>query len=108
LRGRRDSLKRIKDVAAPRYLFAIFCFVFSEIDVCCSRSAPARGAYRDRHERGAECGGREDADRRTAVFADGQVVWFWRPEAGAKSAMISKHRAGDGDNKVWLTGKSAK
>jgi hypothetical protein len=37
-------------------------FYFSEIDVHFTRSAPAQGAYRDRHERGAECGGRERAN----------------------------------------------
>jgi hypothetical protein len=35
-----------------------FSFVFSEIVIDCPHSAPTQGAYRDRHERGAECGGR--------------------------------------------------
>jgi hypothetical protein len=25
-------------------------------------------------------------DRRTALFADGEVVWSWRPDAGVKLA----------------------
>jgi hypothetical protein len=32
----------------------LFCFVFAEIDVCLSRSAPTQGAYRDRHD--TRCG----------------------------------------------------
>ena len=39
---------------------------------------------------------------------DGEVVWSWRPEAGAKFATMHSHCADDGDNKVWLTGESAK
>jgi hypothetical protein len=48
-----------------------------------------RGRTR-RHERGAECGGREGADRRTALFAYGEVVWSWRAHAGAKLSQSSK------------------
>jgi hypothetical protein len=43
-----------------------------------------------RHERGAECGGRGRADRRTARSADGKVVWSWRAHAGAKFSRGSK------------------
>ncbi len=40
--------------------------------------------------------------------ADGEVVWSWRPKAGAKFREDAQaHRAGNGDNKVWLTGESA-
>jgi len=70
-------------------------------------SDPNRGAYRDRHGRGSECGGREAAERRTAAFADGEGAWSWHPKAGAKSAAMLAHRADDGGNKVWLTGESA-
>jgi hypothetical protein len=34
------------------------------------------------------------------VVADGEVVWSWRPDAGAKSAMMFPHHADDGDNKA--------
>jgi hypothetical protein len=34
-----------------------------------------KGAYRDRHERGAGCGGRESIARRANTYADGEVVW---------------------------------
>src|SRR6516162_5894261 len=33
-------------------------FVFPKFMIDCSYSAPTQGSYRDRHERGAECGGR--------------------------------------------------
>jgi hypothetical protein len=48
---------------------------------------PARGAFRDRHERWV--GDAMDAEgvaRRAAASADGEVVWSWRPDAGVKSA----------------------
>ncbi len=44
----------------------------------------------------------------SGIGADGEVVWSWRPEAGAKVATMHSHRAGDGDNKVWFTGESSK
>ncbi|HXE06042.1 MAG TPA: hypothetical protein VN579_08655 [Bryobacteraceae bacterium] len=50
----------------------------------------------------AEASKTDDAD------ADGEVVWSWRPVAGAKLATMHAHRAGDGDNKVRLTEESAK
>jgi hypothetical protein len=39
-------------------------------------------------------------------LADGEVVWFWRSEAGAKSAMMLTRRAGDGGNQAMVTGES--
>ena len=38
--------------------------------------------------------------------ADGEVVWFWRSEAGAKSAMMLTHLAGDGGNQAMVTEES--
>jgi hypothetical protein len=38
-------------------------------------SRPGRGAYRDRHERGMGCGGREGARQTSGANADGEVVW---------------------------------
>ena len=32
------------------------------------------------------CGGRGCCDETNATSADGEVVWFWRPDAGAKLA----------------------
>ena len=40
--------------------------------------------------------------------ADGEVVWFRHPKAGAKLATMLAHRADDGDNNAWLTEESAK
>ena len=39
--------------------------------------------------------------------ADGEVVWFWRSDAGAKPVKtLSKRLAGDGGNKAWSPGRS--
>jgi hypothetical protein len=40
-----------------------------------------------------------DASRRktNGADADGEVVWSWRPLAGAKLATMLLHRADDGD-----------
>jgi len=67
-----------------------FSFVFSEIMIDCSHSAPTQGAYRDRHERGAECGGRGSCRQTSGTNADGEAVWSWRALAGAKFARSSK------------------
>jgi hypothetical protein len=41
----------------------------------------------------------------SAAIADGEIVWSWRPWAGAKSA---RRIAGDGDYEVTDTGESTK
>jgi hypothetical protein len=48
-------------------------------------SVPTRGAYRGRHERGAECGGREAPTDERHAFTDAEVVWSWRPEVWRSS-----------------------
>ena len=40
-----------------------------------------------------------------AVFADGEAVWSWRPDAGVKF-LRSKLLRGDGGKKARLTGES--
>jgi hypothetical protein len=45
-----------------------------------------------RHERAVGCGGRDGSRRRTRLVADGEVVWSWRPGAGAKCARTSSRR----------------
>ena len=46
--------------------------------------------------------------RETSVSgADGEAVWFWRPEAGVKFARTPTRRADDGVNKAVVPGKSA-
>jgi hypothetical protein len=47
-----------------------------------------RGAARDRHERGAGCDGRGSARDERGLLAYGEVVSFWRPDAGVKSCGI--------------------
>jgi hypothetical protein len=58
----------------------------------------------------AGCGGRWQRQARKRhdedVVADGEVVWFWRSEAGAKSAMMLTHRADDGGNQAMVTEES--
>src|ERR1700687_2441007 len=70
----------------------------TQIKSISSAVSSPRGAYRDRHGRGAGCGGRgsagretglqggsnglvsnQTARRRTALFADGEAVWSWHP-----------------------------
>ena len=42
----------------------------------------------------------------SASGADGEAVWFWRPEAGVKFARTPTRRADDGVNKAVVPGKS--
>jgi len=42
----------------------------------------------------------------SALFPDGEVVWFWRPDAGAKFA--GDDPVNDGGKKARFTGKSTK
>jgi len=46
--------------------------------------SPDKRGARDRHERAVGCGGRE-VRKASAHDAYGEVVWFWRPDAGVKS-----------------------
>jgi hypothetical protein len=43
------------------------------------------GAYRDRHGRGVRDAVDANALLTNGARADGEVVWFWRPDAGVKS-----------------------
>jgi hypothetical protein len=54
----------------------------------------------------AGCGGRFGDARRAQPEADGEVVWFWRSEAGAKAAKMLTRLAGDGGNQAMVTEKS--
>jgi hypothetical protein len=42
------------------------------------------------------------------LAADGEVVWFWRPDAGAKLVRSKLLLGGDGGKKARFTGKSTK
>src|SRR5258705_4722249 len=86
----------------------IFVFASPKSAAYPNRLVPLGGAYRDRHGRGAGCGGRgsirrANASRTYDAEAYGQVVWFWRPRVGVKSARRS---AGDGGNKAWSPGRA--
>jgi hypothetical protein len=62
---------------------------------------------------GAGCDGREGVGAHVArtndADADGEVVWFWRSEAGAQVRGKTLTRlAGDGGNQAMVTGESTK
>jgi hypothetical protein len=82
-------------------------FVFTEYDVCSPRSATDQGTYRDRHERGAECGGREVCRSTSGTRADGEVVWSWRPKVWRSSpSEADKLRADDGGKRDGSPGRA--
>ena len=70
-----------------------------------------RGVTADRHETwvrdAVDAGGveRVHVARTNDADADGEVVWSWRSEAGAKSA---ESFADDGGNQAMVTGESTK
>src|SRR5258705_10448339 len=73
-----------------------------------SRPGPQRGVSRSSRTLGMGCGGRGGVRRATAsrtndAEAYGQVVSFWRPNAGVKSAIGS---AGDGVKQAWSPGRA--
>jgi len=78
------------DLHRPVPLRKIICFVISESMVSWSRSATRHEGRTRRHERGAECSGREMCRKTCGAFADGEVVWSWRAHAGAKLSQCSK------------------
>jgi len=49
------------------------------------------------------CGGREGLRKTNVALADGEVVWSWRPKAGAKLCEMTRS---DGDNKAWSPGRA--
>jgi hypothetical protein len=65
---------RIENLSSPASK-NISLFPKPKSDVSMIHPVPARGAFRDRHERGAGCGGRNSIERRTMLAADGEVVW---------------------------------
>ena len=70
-----------------------------------------RGVTADRHETwvrdAMDAGGveRVHVARTNDADADGEVVWSWRSEAGAKAA---ESFADDGGNQAMVTGESTK
>jgi hypothetical protein len=64
---------------------------------------PPRGTFRDRHERW-QWDAMDAASRQTIVEVTyGEVVWSWRPDAGAKSAV---RPADDGGKKARSPGRA--
>jgi hypothetical protein len=65
-------------------------FFFSEFRICrivCTSRFDTRGVRVVTNVKRVAVDAR-GADRRAASFADGEVVWSWRADAGAKSATM--------------------
>src|SRR6266403_160113 len=90
--GPRDEFLKFRNFACQR----------TQITSISLTVLPHRGACA-RHERGAGCGGRCSAPDERGLPAYGQVVSFWRPNAGVKSAIGS---AGDGVKQAWSPGRA--
>jgi hypothetical protein len=71
-----------------------------------------RGVSRSSRTLNAGCGGRTSPSailaRTNGVCADGEVVWSWRSEAGAKVVKTLARLTGDGGNQAMVTEESAK
>ncbi len=75
-------------------------FGFSEIVTIDERSAPTRGALRVVTKRGAECGGRDGADRRAAHARTAKSCGPGAPRQAPSSRRCVSHRVGDGGNQA--------
>jgi hypothetical protein len=94
------------DLAVQSVASKYFCLRKSEIMHKLGPIPPrCEGRYASSRTRGGVRWTRAAA-RRAARLADDEIVWFWRPWAGAKFA--GDDPANDGDYKVTDTGKSAK
>ncbi len=64
-----------------------------------------RGVSRSSRTLNAGCGGRTSPSailaRTNGVCADGEVVWSWRSDAGAKVVKTLSRLTGDGGNQAW-------
>jgi hypothetical protein len=54
----------------------------------------------------AGCGGRGSVEKTSDAAADGEVVWSWRSDAGAKVVKTLSRLASDGGNQAMVTGES--
>jgi len=81
-----NQINAIPPVQSPSA--KIFRFSLAPNQIHNYRIPSHRGAFRDRH--GRWCGMRWTRERRetSAATADGEVVWSWRPDAGAKLAEV--------------------
>ena len=76
LRENAILLKRIKLIwAVQSPLQKYFRFLLTQITCLSPAVLSHRGAARDRHGRGAGCGGREERIDERAWLADDEVVW---------------------------------
>jgi hypothetical protein len=80
----------------------IIRFFFAPKRVFLSASRLDKGRIAIVTERGVGCGGRGGVDTTSDIAADGEIVWFWRSDAGAKFA----GSAGDGGNQAWSPGRA--
>jgi hypothetical protein len=73
-------------------------------------SFPIEGGSRSSRTLGMGCDGRTSPSaiiaRTNGVCADGEVVWFWRSNAGAKVVKTLRRLAGDGGNQAWSPGST--
>jgi hypothetical protein len=72
---------------------------FTQIKSISSAVPPHRGAYRDRHGRGAGCGGRGQRVTNGAD-ADGEVVWSYGRSAGLGQRRPKQISVGGGEGDV--------
>jgi hypothetical protein len=72
-------------IRGPALSSKIFHFCFSEIYAFLPPSRFEQGAYASSRTLRRECGGREWQRWTNVAPADGEVVWSWRSDAGAKS-----------------------
>ena len=80
--------------------------VFQKLKSVYSWLVPLRHEGRTRrHERGAECGGRECAERRAVQTRTAKSCGPGAPMQAPSSKAMLTHRAGDG-GKRWFTGES--
>jgi hypothetical protein len=71
-----------------------------------ARPALTRGALRDRHERWERDAMDAACHETNDVAADGEVVWSWRPDAGAKLAKTLTRLASDGGKRARSPGRA--
>ena len=69
-----------------------------------------RGVSRSSRTLGMGCDGRTSPSaiiaRTNGVCADGEIVWSWRSDAGAKVVKTLTRLTGDGGNQAWSPGRS--
>jgi hypothetical protein len=97
---------RQADLGRPVVRQKTFRFPFAPDRGLLALSCPHRGTYASSRTLKVGCGGRGCGSRRLALLADGEVVWFWRSDAGAKSVKTLVRLTGDGGNQAWSPGRA--